>query len=872
MKILNEWIPLVEKQSGEKLKHLFTDRGGEYLAEAENYLKTLGIKHEQTAPYSSQTNGVAERLHRTLFDIVRPIMITSGMPTPFWGEAIYTALEIRNRLPTKSLKDSLSPYEAWHGVAPDINVFIQFGCLSYAKQNDLSRGNKANLRSIECSFIGYEDIERSIYRLWDHENNRTVTSRDVIFIENEFISSERFKIDEMTPITVVEPETATPRATIDNWAAYTTIKETSEALIQATIAAIEEDPDAEDSEAEEDNEPPAQPPAPSPVQEPLQLPAAIPTSTSQLTAPPSPNQSPTPEPLASPQPAVAPARTETQAERTTQSGRIVRRPNYYHNYMIHADGPIINATEPQSMDEALTRPDADKWIAAAEEEIESLREHNTYEVVARPSERRVIGSKWVFRLKDPESEQPRYKARLVAQGYSQVEGIDYDETRASVVRMTTIRTLLAIAAMLGMLVHQFDVITAFLNGTLDIPIYIELPPYFTFDGQHLIHDPVLKLNRALYGLKQAGYEWLRKLRNDLRRLGFTQFEEDENIFTSASGRLILAVYVDDILVFAFEQCDIDELCTKFDTLFKYRAMGPVKKFLSMDIHRPNPRGDIYVSQSTYLQHILNKFGMNDCNAAKSPGETSVNLHKRVDTEEAVNAELYRQIIGSCMHAATIARPDITYMSNKLSQYYSDPSMTHLKSAKHLLRYLKGHLNLAVHYKSSGIPTANIIPVIYADASFASDNDDNRSTSGYVVMLNGGVISFQSQKQKLTALSSMEAEFIALTEACREALFIRKLLREFNMFPVDAESPVPIKFVTDARAVLNNIKNNVHSSRTKHFRIKTNFIRELYENGEITIEHVESAEQPADVLTKPLGPHKHQHALDLLNLVELPNGA
>jgi len=891
---LKRWIPLVENQAGTKIKFLFTDRGKEFLGDTTAYLESLGITHESTAPGSSESNGVAERMNRTLFDIVRPLLITSGLPASFWGEALDTAVKIRNRLPTKSLSEkdnpSLSPYEAWFGHKPNVDKLKQFGCIAYAKDINVPRGNKPDSRSIECCFIGYDHVERLNYRLWNPETSSVIISRNVILLPNQFLPIERFKIQNRDlilnipdPVSVEDPiaiggtSTGTvyapiniPRLAYRPPVSSSTTIDAPRPPVQYPIPQPNINVDqVEDTDSDSDDDlTPATPdeqqaPADPPVV--IQRPMATPEP-AEILQPVAVQQALA---IQQPEPAIV---QQPPALPTRRSDRDRRGPTRFrdeYSYMIHADGPVHNPIEPRSIEEALMLPDAQKWVDAAKEEIQSLIDHETFEVVPRPVDRKIIGTKWVFKLKDPESSQPRYKARLVAQGYSQIEGIDYDETRASVVQMTTLRTLFAIAAKLKMLIHQFDVVTAFLNGTLDNPIYVELPPLFETTDDYSTDNGVLKLNKALYGLKQAGYEWLRKLRGDLRSIGFTQCEEDENIFISLYKRIIIAVYVDDILLLTFKKSDIDELANQFSRFFQYRDLGPVKKFLSMDIYRPDPHGDIYVSQGTYLRRIIARFGMTNSNPAKSPAETSIQLYKRRTDEEPADAELYRQIIGSCMHAATIARPDIAFITNKLSQYMMDPSKQHMLAAKHLLRYLNGHTDLCIRYKSD-THDSDIIPAIYADASYGMDTDDGKSTTGYLATINGGIVSYYSGKQKLLALSSMEAEYVALMEACRESVFIRKILSSLQPLIPSIPNTISIGFHTDAISVINNIKNNIQSARTKHFKIKASYIRELYESGEIDILHIASEDQPADALTKPLGPAKHKLALELLKLEELPS--
>jgi ribonuclease HI len=289
-------------------------------------------------------------------------------------------------------------------------------------------------------------------------------------------------------------------------------------------------------------------------------------------------------------------------------------------------------------------------------------------------------------------------------------------------------------------------------------------------------------------------------------------------------------------------------------------MGPVKRFLGMDIIRPDLH-TIYVSHRNYAQRILAKFSMQDCNPVKTPFESQSVLSKTADGDEPIDSEEYRSITGSIMHLAVYTRPDIMFAASKLAQFNSNPSMQHYRAAKHLLRYIQGTKDFVLTF----MHTDNLAPLGYCDASFAADPDDRKSTSGYIFFLANGPISWQSNKQTTVALSTMEAEYIALTEAAKEAKFLRHLLSTISK-PV--LGPTLIK--TDSQAALEHVKNNIRHARTKHIDTRHHFIRNVYTAREIDIEHVPSHVQAADVLTKALGKVKHEESFPLMNLSPLPS--
>src|SRR2546423_2093306 len=515
--------------------------------------------------------------------------------------------------------------------------------------------------------------------------------------------------------------------------------------------------------------------------------------------------------------------------------------------------------EPSSMEEALLSPYAKEWLQAGTEENNSLESNGTWTLVPRPVDRKVIGTKIVFRVKDAETEQPRFKARIVAQGYSQIPGLDYTDTFAPVVKATSIRVLLAIAYILQLFIFQFDFETAFLNPIIDHEIYVEQPPYFETRNRR---DWVYRLNKALYGLKQSPLLWSNDLKNALIEIGFEQSIADESIFVydKNDSYIILAVYVDDILTLAKTQQEIQFVFNELSRKFKLRNLGPVKKFLGLDIYRPTPTGPVYLSQSTYARKMLHKFDMAKCNPVKAPCESSVHFHKRTPDEESANGELYRQMIGSLMFLAQYTRSDIAYAVSALSQFNKDPSIHHFRAVKHLLRYVQGTKDLSTVF--NGNPSDLLIG--YSDASYANNPDDRKSTSGILFFAANGIISFQSSKQSVIAMSTMESEYMALSEAAKEAIFLTKLLRSLKF---NVSQPVLIK--TDSESALDHVKNNVKHARTKHIDIRHHFIRTACSDGHVTLQHVPSASQIADVLTKPLGATKHAEAIKMLNLVPFP---
>ena len=336
--------------------------------------------------------------------------------------------------------------------------------------------------------------------------------------------------------------------------------------------------------------------------------------------------------------------------------------------------------------------------------------NDTFSIVPRPFDHNVVSTKFVYKIKFPETSDPIYKSRFVARGFSQIPGQDYTETFAPVPKPTTIRLLFAHAAQTQQYTYHFDVETAFLVSEIDKLIYAEQPKGY-HDPQFPHDNYVLQLNKGLYGLKQSGHLWFNHIKNSLGSLGFKQSDADESVFTRHD--ITVAVYVDDFLVLSKSIENISNFESQLSQFYTIRNLGSVKRFLGMDVYRPTPTGPIYLSQSTYARKILHRFRMQNCNPAKTPFSDTTQLHKRLDDEEPADERLYREMIGSIGFLPMYTRPDLAFAVSKLSQYLSNPSILHFQAAKHVLRYIKGTIDYGLYYGHS--LDANPQPIGFSNA-------------------------------------------------------------------------------------------------------------------------------------------------------------
>lgn len=350
---------------------------------------------------------------------------------------------------------------------------------------------------------------------------------------------------------------------------------------------------------------------------------------------------------------------------------------------------------PQTYQDAITSMQSTHWMEAMKEEYESLMENQTWTLETLPKDKKAVKSKWVFTTKEnAEGEIIRFKARLVAKGYSQIEGIDFQETFAPVVRYQSIRILLSYAAHHELKISQLDAVTAFLNGRLDEEIFIEQPEGFNDEtGRHC------KLIKALYGLKQSPRVWNQTINKTFIEMGLSRSKLDQCIYYRITGNeiLIVAIYVDDILIFSNNEKADQQVKDKLKSNYKMKDLGEASSILGIRIRRNKDLHQITIDQASYTRRILQRFGMEDSNPVSTPIELGQKYSKDMcpqneDEREQMKKIPYRQAIGSLLFLTMITRPDISFAVNVLSRFCEEPGPTHWNGIKRILRILKERPN------------------------------------------------------------------------------------------------------------------------------------------------------------------------------------
>ena len=366
----------------------------------------------------------------------------------------------------------------------------------------------------------------------------------------------------------------------------------------------------------------------------------------------------------------------------------------------YIDIAFLGGEEPRSIEEALDSKLSKKWKEAADSEYQSLMENGSWELVELPSGRKPVGCRWVFKTKrGSDGKVERYKARLVAKGYTQKFGEDYDETFSPVVRYSSVRALLAFAVQNEMIIHQMDVVTAFLNGTLEEEIYMEQPPGYTKGGEKNL---VCKPKRSLYGLKQSSRCWNTVFKEYMESTNFKQCTADPCIFIRSEGTdlTIISVYVDDLIIITKTPEMMRRIKDSLATRFKMKDLGKLHYCLGITVEYDEEKKCLWMHQRQYIQSLLERYGLSQAKTSTTPADINVKLVKDDGMSKPVDPVFYQSMVGSLLYTAIATRPDISHAVGAVSKFNSCPTEAHLTAVKRIFRYLKGTINLGLKYERS----------------------------------------------------------------------------------------------------------------------------------------------------------------------------
>lgn len=789
-------------------------------------LHDQGIEQTTTAPYTPQSNGVAERINRTIMEKARVMLKRSNLGLENWPEAVPQEAMLYNRTPTK---DKPSPFERLTGKKPDLSTIRKFGCLVYARIPPDKR-TKLQDKALKMALLG--TMPGKQHKLLDLDTGNIVYVRHAQFNEtvfpkygnhfDEYIwptldefdqdrKESEDESDECPHDDDYEPESSDSDSDPDTdkkkddgeWIDYhhSSSKENDSSNGNQTLEQATDDPDQDD---DDDFEPDIEPASNS-----------------------------------------GPRRT---------SGRERSQPQRYTppSLLIAKKKPVSKVHDPDhpTLKEALSGPSSGDWKKAIDKELNMLRERKTWTMVPRPN-KRVLPSKVILKVKRKgDGTIERLKARLVALGCLQRDE-DYNELFLPVVDFTTVRTALALAELNQETVTHLDITGAFLYADLTEEIYMALPVGLENEKHP---DHVCKLHKSLYGLKQAPKAWSDYLKTKLTTLNFTPVPYAECVYeVRLNGQVArLLVYVDDMLLISRSHEIVNKTNKDLSRLFQVTDLGPMSYFLGCQytsgFGRNNKRIPRYLHQTKYIKEVLRSHRMEDCHPVTTPMESSMvsTLTKKFKEDNLEMADIpYRKAIGQLLYLATNTRPDIAAAVGLLSRQVSHPQPHHWTAVKRVLRYLKGTTNLGLYMT----PTGN--PVLYAssDADWGSEAD-RISISGYLMTLGNVLITWGSKKQTAVSLSSTESEYYALSLACQVVTWLRNLCESFGN-----KQTAPTVVQQDNSGAVCWTEEGGQFSRNKHVSLRYHHTRCLIKQGIITLQQTPNDHIWADMFTKALGSQK-----------------
>ncbi|KAI3730786.1 hypothetical protein L1987_61963 [Smallanthus sonchifolius] len=795
---------LIKNQFGKTVKVFRSDNGTEFLnKQMKEFFDSEGILHQTSCVYTPQQNGIAERKHRHLLNVARALLFQGGLPLRFWSECVLTAAYLINRIPSSVLNE----------------------------------------------------------KLWSLDNKVVIFSRDVKFYETVFPFKENTSLQDNNPVIDKNVNTLTffdlfesnitshfeieknpnddEGAGKENESVLHGSQQSGEGVRIVTDGALTQQSDSSSSQpggvegvnsisdentSSEDN-----------LLNQHSVPTVLRRSTRNVSFPKKLGDF------------VVKGKVKYGLE------KVVNYSNLSCENMCFVS--ILNkSSEPKGYYEAINDPN---WVNAMNDEMMALNRNDTWDLVELPKNRKTIGCKWVYKIKYKSTgEIDRYKARLVAKGFSQREGIDFDETFSPVVKMVTVRCVLAIAVQNSWPLYQLDINNAFLYGELKEDVYMSLPEgYFSKN-----ESKVCKLKKSLYSLKQASRMWNEKLVGVLYELGFVQSKCDHSLFVKSSKSvfLILLVYVDDIVVTGNNSAEILSVKKFLKSKFLMKDLGELKYFLGIEVIKTD--NGVCLSQRKYCLELLAEYDMTGCKPVNSPIEQNYVLTAlcKKDSTPVINISAYQKLVEKLIYLSH-TRPDISYSVHYLSQYMHKPLVPHLNVALRLLKYLKKSPGKGILFSKGLVFDLRA----YSDSDWGKCLDSRKSITGFCILLGNSLISWKSKKQLTVSRSTAEAEYRAMCAATCEITWLVNVLRELKV-----NISTLVTLYCDNSAALSIARNPVFHDRTKHFEIDLFFLREKISSGYIRTEGVDSKNQLADIFTKGLLMGQHDFLCSLLHMFDM----
>jgi hypothetical protein len=718
------------------------------------------------------------------------------------------------------------PEEAFTGRKVSVNHVRTFGCIAYADIPKENRG-KFEPTTRKTIFIGYLPTSKQ-YKLYDPVTKDIIVSIAPKFVKDEFWSwpdepkEPGVDVDVLDPMELVDFDLndllGTPADEADSPAAEPGENQPQEQPREAAADVVRPQ-----DEAGDDLRPQGAREEEVTDEDTIVVDTGSPVDVRN-----------------DPQEGGAPQSEGAQAPQR-RSGRERRPKRIFEQALAAQDRPAIPTSYEEAVNDPIYGP---YWKDSIEDELLKLQALDTWEFADLPDGKRPVGSKWVFTVKyTPTGLLDRFKARLVAQGFSQVPGDDFTETFSPTVRFESLRTLLAIGTYLDWEIHQTDVVSAYPRSVLHANVYMRPPK-----GMQAPPKKVLRVKKSLYGLKQSGREWYLEACKGLEELDLYPIFADACIFVRKDQRLIVGLYVDDMVILAEDLEAVQSFKAGIAKRWEIKDLGEVKKILGLEITRDRANRTIKITQTAYADELIEEYGLTDAREARTPPASLELLEPTSEKDPLANIDQYGRVVGELMFLMRGSRPDTCFVVTRLSRYTSKPAQRHWNCAMQMLRYVKGTRKYGISFSANG--KGERIEG-YVDSDYAGDRTDRRSTYGSVFMLFGGPLSWSSRKQRSVSTSTTEAEYVALCQGSKEAIWFRDLFKElgFTQFLGDSRE---VQMYSDNQGCIALAENPENHARSKHIDVQYHYTRQLVEYGKIKLDYCPTEDMLADVLTKPLG--------------------
>jgi hypothetical protein len=836
-----------------KVHKLRSDNAKELISKkVQAMLLKRSIVPETSAPYSPNQNGLVERYNRTVLEMIRCLLHQANYPGNLWEDAFEVALYILNR--RVNAHTGRIPLEDLTGEKVDLSGMRAFGAEARVLIVPTTGKKLSKLapRTRKAFFLGYVGDSHGTYKFWDPKERKVFMSKDATFDENNVIrtswpakgkdpllqaavSQNPFAILQEKPMrNGQEAQQDNDEVDSEEEEEDNNEEEEDDDLLEQRQEDAEEPKEADELERQEERQDEEDGQDELISQEEKELLS----DSEESEAPIQENQNQQDSPVARQRP-----RRVRQLNSTLRDSVVIgsKSQNFTVGKERNKAKPKPKAHAAEAVDEDNPRAEDvyqnEQWQAAMNEEYASLMKNNTWKLVDLPPGRTVVDNKWVLKVKrKPDNSVDRYKARLVAKGFTQRPGQDYSDTFAPVAKISSLKLIVAMSGPLKLKLKHLDVKTAFLQGELDEVIYMRQPQYFEKDDER-----VCELLKPIYGLKQSSRCWNKRAHKTLTKIGFQRTRSDYCVYVLRRGKelAILLCWVDDLLLACNSATLEQELTTKLAAELEIRDLGALNYFLGFEFSE-TPQG-YTMKQTKYAKDLLEKARMSDCKPVPTPMEGGMHYTRRQPNEQQAEATTYRSVVGGLQYLCH-TRPDIQFAVGVVSRFVSDPSVLHWQAVKRILRYIQGTQEWGLRFSREGSGVVSG----YSDADWAGDLSDRKSTSGYAFFFNGALVSAASRKQTTVALSTAEAEYVALAAATQEALWLRSLLGELGF-----AQEKPTLVLQDNQSAMAIAKNPEMHARTKHIDIRHHFVRDCVENKQIYLEFCPSEKMVADILTKPL---------------------